>query len=210
MPIIGDSDRWGAALSDTYSIIAAVIETVWPICRTNFHAQRTENYITRRLIRRIRCDERIRDSFLQVDSQRKLLDDDPDTDTGPKGYLDISILFWVGRNNLCLAIECKRLNVIKKHGQRDSLAQDYVQKGMMRFVNAQYAPDLPLGGMIGYVMDGDVPFAFAAIKGKIQAEATALSCDLQRSRDLSPPQSFLTVHNRLPLPIGLRHLLLPI
>ena len=139
-----------------------------------------------------------------------MLDDDPDTDTGPEGYLDISILFWVGRNNLCLAIECKRLNVRNKKGERDSLAHEYVRKGMMRFVNRQYAPDLPLGGMIGYVMDGDIAFAFAAVKAKIRADAAALSCDLARSRDLVPPQSFLTMHNRSPVEIELRHLFLPV
>ncbi len=210
MAIIGDSERWSVALLDAFGVVAAVIETVWPVCRADFHARRTENYITRRLIRRIRRDERIRDSFLQVESQRELLDDDPDTDTGPEGYLDISILFWVGRNNLCLAIECKRLNVRNKKGERDSLAHEYVRKGMMRFVNRKYAPDLPLGGMIGYVMDGDIAFAFAAVKAKIRADAAALSCDLARSRDLAPPQSFLTMHNRSPVEIELRHLLLPV
>jgi hypothetical protein len=210
MSIIGDSERWAVALLDAYGTVAAVIETVWPVCRVTFHARRTENYITRRLVRRIRRDERIRDSFLQIESQRELLDDDPDTDSGPQGYLDISILFWVGRDNLCLAIECKRLNVLNKKGERDSLAQEYVRKGMMRFVNAQYAPYLPLGGMIGYVMDGDTAFAFSAVKAKIQADAGLLSCDLRRSRDLAPPQSFVSVHNRSPVPIELRHILLPV
>ena len=210
MSIIGDSERWAVALLDAYGTVAAVVETVWPACRVGFHARRTENYITRRLVRRIRRDERIRDSFLQVESQRELLDDDPDTDTGPQGYLDISILFWVGRDNLCLAIECKRLNVINKRGERDSLAQEYVRKGMMRFVNGQYAPDLALGGMIGYVMDGDTEFAFSAVRAKIQADATPLSCDLNRSRDLAPPRSFVTAHDRSPVPIDLMHVLLPV
>jgi hypothetical protein len=210
MAIIGDSERWAAALLEAYSTVAAVIATVWPACRANCHAHRTENYITRRLIRRIRRDERIRDSFLQVDSQRELLDDDPDSESGPQGYLDISILFWVGRDNLCLAIECKRLNVLNKKRERDSKAQDYVRKGMMRFVNAQYAPDLPVGGMIGYVMDSDIAFAFSAVKAKIQADAALLACDLRRSRDLTTPTSFLTVHNRSPIPIELRHILLPV
>ena len=115
MAIIGDSEHWAAALLDAYSAISEVITTVWPACRAICHAGRTENYITRRLIRHIRRDERIRDSFLQVDSQRELLDDDPDSDSGTQGYLDISISFWVDCDNLCLALECKRLNVrIKK------------------------------------------------------------------------------------------------
>jgi hypothetical protein len=210
MAIIGDSERWAAALLDAYSTVAEVIATVWPACRAIRHAGRTENYITRRLIRRIRRDERIRDSFLQVDSQRELLDDNPDIDSGPQGYLDISILFWVGRDNLGLAIECKRLNVRNKKGERDSQAHEYVRKGMMRFVTGQYALDLPLGGMIGYVMDGDTAFAFSAIKAKIQADAALLACDLSRSRDLAPPESFLTMHNRSPIPIELRHILLPV
>lgn len=210
MAIIGDSERWAAALFDVYNTIAEVIATVWPACRATCDAERTENYITRRLIRRIKRDERIRDSFLQVDSQRELLDDDPDSNSGPQGYLDISISFWFGRDNLCLAMECKRLNVRNKKGERDSQAHEYVRKGMMRFVTGQYASDLPLGGMIGYVMDGDTAFAFSAIKARIRADAALLACDLNRSRDLAPPESFSTFHNRSPIPIELRHILLPV
>ncbi|MGA8029253.1 MAG: hypothetical protein WB992_19100 [Bryobacteraceae bacterium] len=210
MAIIGDSERWAVALLDAHGTVAAVIESIWPLCRTSLKARRTENYITRRLVRWIRRDDRIRDSFLQVESQRELLEDDPDPDCGPQGYLDIAILFWVGRDNLCLAIECKRLNVLDKDGQRDSLANEYVRKGMLRFVTGQYAPDLPVGGMIGYVMDGDMPFAFSAVKGKIQADATLLACDLSRSRDLVPPHSFVTAHSRSSVPVELRHLLLSV
>jgi hypothetical protein len=109
-----------------------------------------------------------------------------------------------------LAIECKRLNVLNKKGERDSLAQEYARKGMMRFINSQYAPALPLGGMIGYVMDGDTTFAFDAVKAKIRADAGLLACDFSRSRDLAPPESFVTAHNRSPVPIELRHILLPV
>lgn len=208
MAIIGDSERWAVALIDVYEIVAAVIDTVWPACRLVIHAQRTENYITRRLVRYIRSDERIRNSFLQVESQRELLEQDPDADSGPQGYLDISILFWAGRDSLCLAIECKRLNVRNKNGRRDPLAKQYVRNGMLRFVKGQYAPGLSLGGMIGYVMDGDVSFAFSAVKARIQLDAALIACDLNRSHDLVPPQSFCTAHTRASLALELRHLLL--
>jgi len=37
----------------------------------------------------------------------------------------------------------------------------------MRFLTEQYAEHLPVGCMLGYVLDGDVPFAQARIVGAI-------------------------------------------
>lgn len=82
-----------------------------------------------------------------------------------KGIIDIAVLFDWNRERY-LAYECKRLNVING-GSRSSLATVYVTQGMMRFLTEQYAEQLPVGCMLGYVLDGDVPFANSRIADAI-------------------------------------------
>ena len=82
------------------------------------------------------------------------------------GYIDIAIFFDKLRK-IYLAYECKRLNVVYDTG-RLSLASEYVKEGMMRFVTEQYAESLPVGCMLGYVMDGDIVFAKERIRTAIR------------------------------------------
>jgi hypothetical protein len=82
----------------------------------------------------------------------------------------------------------------------------------MRFVTEQYAEGLPVGCMLGYVMDGDLPFALQQVHAAIKAEATAL-----RARggivngDITPSvERFRTDHDRdVSAQIEVRHVLLP-
>ena len=104
-------------------------------------------------------------------SQYELIAGDLTQDPDPVGYVDVGILFSVGLEEVCLFIECKRLNV-----NGASLATEYVSKGMMRFVTGQYAPDLPIGAMIGYVMDGQVPEALDSVIRQIRSHLPALRC----------------------------------
>src|SRR5436853_4283413 len=52
-------------------------------------------------------------------------------------------------------VECKRLRVQTDSGFYN-LTNEYVDKGMMRFVKGQYSAGLPCGGMVGYVMDNNL------------------------------------------------------
>jgi len=52
------------------------------------------------------------------------------------------------------SIECKRLHVSLPSGFK-SLANEYVNEGMSRYFNGQYAQGLDRGGMLAYVMDSD-------------------------------------------------------
>ena len=45
---------------------------------------------------------------------------------------------------------------------------------MMRFVTGKYAKGLPVACMIGYVMDGDLSFAYARIRATIRRNGGAL------------------------------------
>jgi hypothetical protein len=86
-------------------------------------------------------------------------------------------------------LECKRLRVTTKSGFRD-LAAEYVDKGVMRFVNNQYSAGLPCGGMIGYVMDNDTSKALESIIREIKTKGTSLR--LRTKNGICIPSILLT------------------
>lgn len=86
------------------------------------------------------------------------------------------------------AFECKRLNVTRR-GKWKSLATDYVNQGMMRFITSQYASELSQGGMIAYVMDGRVRRATHDVHRNVRRQHSALKMDLPGG--LSPWATFL-------------------
>lgn len=44
----------------------------------------------------------------------------------------------------------------------------------MRFVTEEYAEGLPVGCMLGYVMDGDLPYGLQLVQAAIAANAVPL------------------------------------
>lgn len=157
-----------------------------------------------------RRDPIIRDSpvVVCIGSQWGILPEDPQADPKPIGYLDICLLFVTGADKLYLAMECKRLNVVRANNRRATRAYEYVEDGMMRFVRGQYSSGLPLGAMVGYVMDGDVETAYAAVRRQIKRHAQHLLCVPALFHDVKRPEHFSTAHQRPHVPIELRHLLL--
>ena len=67
----------------------------------------------------------------------------------------------------------------------------------MRFVIEQYAEGLPFGCMLGYVLDGDVPFARQQVNAVILAHAPAnLSEGPSDLHDIAGVSRFRTKHDR--------------
>lgn len=60
----------------------------------------------------------------------------------------------------------KRLNVPRDDGRR-SLAKEYVMDGLSRFTTGQYSENLPVGFMLGDVLDGDVKYVASSVQAKI-------------------------------------------
>jgi hypothetical protein len=83
-----------------------------------------------------------------------------------QGRLDIVFSPLVPREDIYFCLECKRLNVCEAGGVRPYFAE-YVQYGMFRFVRGQYARSVRFGGMIGYVLNGDIAGAMAGVEGNI-------------------------------------------
>ncbi len=86
--------------------------------------------------------------------------------TEQNGRLDLRFIHGY-RRKVYFSIECKRLRVNPPSGFK-SLASEYVTDGMCRYFNGQYAQGLDKGGMLGYVMDGDITNAIEDVRKAIE------------------------------------------
>ena len=131
-----------------------------PLCTSDTsdraeNKKRHENRISRRLISEMRRKQGNMPVF--IDSQHELLDEAGEI----RGYIDIHVI-PLAPGAVTFSFEAKRLNVRSRRGRR-SEAGAYIDDGMRRFLSKQYAGNDDQGGMLGYVLDGDVPFARHAI-----------------------------------------------
>ena len=126
-------------------------------------------------------------------------------------HVDMAVIVHNDRSTY-LGYECKRLNVTGTDGARRSQAGAYVgEDGMMCFVQERYAEGLPVGCMMGYVMDGDMNFAFMHIEAAMMAKQPALGLqgELQQHLPIGIIRRFVTEHERDGRWMEIRHALLP-
>lgn len=79
----------------------------------------------------------------------------------------------VSGQSLYFVFECKRLNILNKRGVVVPNSAGY-KAGIMKFVNNTYGAGHPCGGMIGYVMDGNLGSALITIKKVIEKNRQSL------------------------------------
>jgi hypothetical protein len=204
-------DKWRNSFQTIHDKVTATIRDVWPDCSKRYNNCSLENKITDQLALMLKQDPRSR-GIWRVVPQYKLLASDMAGDVVTKGFIDFVVFFDLNEENY-IAYECKRLNVSFPSGFQ-TLADKYVDEGMMRYVSAQYAQELPLGIMIGYVLDSDSKKAYLAVKNQIINKASYLRCDGNNSIKLLKPESFMkrftSNHKRLSGEIIIQHLLLPL
>jgi hypothetical protein len=167
--------------------------------------------ITRRFYVHLRSQKNVRELPFSIWTESE----EPDPITGePLGRIDIRLTHGY-RENVYFALECKRLNVVAADGRRSSLAGEYVEQGMDRFVTGKYAGGLDKGGMLGYVMDGQIDDAIAAVTKAIEARRTQLKMD--KAATLSPSslrpgknQVKETHHHQKDKPFTIHHVFVPV
>lgn len=82
-----------------------------------------------------------------------------------KGRIDISAIYRLGLpSEHDITFECKRLSKNKKN-------RDYINEGLMDFVNGKYAEKMPLGGMVGFVEKGNISTICADLRKKIHKKS---------------------------------------
>jgi hypothetical protein len=207
--IIGDSHAWKARFITLDERLLSRVLHVWPACVALLPGQPEEDCVTINLVALLLQDAVVRRICYLVVYHHEPFGTHPGGAKFSKGEIDFAVLLDQERERY-VAYECKRLNVI--YEARASLATRYVKDGMMRFLTEQYAEGLPVGCMLGYVMDGDLPFALTRVNSAIDAHKISLGIvdGASPCQPIPGVERFSTLHQRASTSvIELRHALLP-
>lgn len=163
MTHIGSPDEWIALIdSQVPDIIELVVET-WKAMPAP-SGNELEDVVSEALCRALRQSRNSRDLPFIIHTQQVELDPDAGQD---QGRMDIVFSPLVPRENIYFCLECKRLNVRTTEGVRPYFVE-YVRLGMLRFIRGQYSNSVLNGGMLAFVLDGDIPSAMAGVDENIK------------------------------------------
>ena len=207
--MIGDPAAWLRRYRSLDERMMALVATIWPRCIANLPVHPDEDTITIQLVDALSRDPGARRRGV-IEYQFEPFGDRPDGIAYSKGKIDMAVLLDRTRRRY-LAYECKRLNV-KRDGRRRSLATQYVMEGLHRFITEQYAEGLPVGCMLGYVLDGDVPFARAKVIEALKRRKQEVGFVGVSRPPVTPPsaEGFVSDHIRWNgTAIEIRHTMLP-
>ena len=161
--ILGSADDWTGHFKRHDERLLERICEILPDCIAAMPENPLEDDITINLIDRFHLDAVIRRLFHHWQYQFEPFGHDENGVAFSKGKIDF-VVCWDQNREKYLAYEAKRLNVTTKSGSTSSLATAYVTEGLVRFVTEQYSEGLPVGCMLGYVLDGNV----GSVKPKIE------------------------------------------
>jgi len=210
MAVTGDINLWAKNFPSEY--IPAVIRLILNSWQTfKFTCKPLEVPITQRLCAHLRNNKDRSFDFFRIDWEPYEIDDRGNI----TGRIDLKFSQGLDEK-VYFSFECKRLRVIFPSGF-DSLASKYVTDGMSRYFNGQYAQGLDRGGMLGYVMDGNIDEAIKDVQKAIEErrqnlymseghtlkEATIISSEQvkESSHNYGPDGKFVIYHIFLPLSV---------
>jgi hypothetical protein len=153
--IVGDVGAWAENFKRYDERLLERICEILPQCIAALGDNPIEDQITINLVDRFHLDETIRKMFHHWEYQFEPFGHDEKGAAFSKGKIDF-VVCWDTEREKYLAYEAKRLNVPTSVGGTSSLATVYVTEGLVRFVKEQYSVGLPVGCMLGYVLDGKV------------------------------------------------------
>ena len=184
---------------------------VWPECLSRLQNQPLEDEITTNLVDLLEKNLLARRMFHWIEYQYEPFGRMSKGKAYSKGQIDIAVFLDRERERY-LAYECKRLNV-KSNGGTKSFAALYVTEGVNRFVTEQYAENLPVGCMLGYVMNGKVSVAQLKVCAAIKDKRNLIDLTKERveEKPLGDAKRFSSHHIRTGsgTEIEIRHALLP-
>ena len=209
--LVGNPKNWAARFRRLDVRFLERVVALWPRCVTIVPEDPDEDTITINLVGIVSRDLEARRLFHHLAFQHEPFGYTTEGWAYSKGKIDMALLLDRERERY-LAYECKRLNVTR-NGSTRSLATPYVLEGVARFVKEQYAADLPLGCMLGYVMDGNVNTARGKIRTAIASHRNdvALEWGPIDGRPVGAIERMVSGHGRgaASTPIEIRHALLP-
>ena len=163
MSLIGAPDEWIDLIDTLVPDILDLVISTWeamPPPASDAH----EDPTTEAVCRCLRQNRNSSDLPFRIDIQMVELDPAAGED---QGRMDIAFSPPVPREDIYFCLECKRLNVFK-NGKLRTYASEYVTHGMLRFTHGQYAARVKHGGMLGYVLDGNLAQAIQNVSGVLR------------------------------------------
>ena len=207
----GDPTAWVGRFRSVDERFLERVVAAWPRCLAVLPRQPDEDTITANLVNLLQRDPGIRRRFHWIEFQYEPFAYTADGKAYSKGRVDMAVILDQDRD-MYLAYECKRLNEVRDDGRR-SLARRYVTDGLSRFVEGQYSENLPVGCMLGYVLDGDVQSAAASVRATIVERGQDLALDMAPRDEVAigVATRFYSRHRRglNGVVIEVRHSLLP-
>jgi hypothetical protein len=209
--VVGDPTKWVNRFRSLDMRFLQCVIAVWPKCLAVLPSQPDEDTITINLVDLLSKDQQARRLFHWLEFQYEPFGYTPDGTAYSKGKIDMAVLLDQERERY-LAYECKRLNVVS-NGKKSSLATPYVADGLSRFISEQYAEKLPVGCMLGYVLDGDLSGAQSKIYAAINTKKSHIGLKASPVQDqpVGAARRFFSHHLRPANghEIEIRHALLP-
>lgn len=181
--VVGDAQSWAERFRSLDTRIIQCIVDIWPKCLAILPNQPYEDTITLNLIDILLRDPKSRRLFHWVEFHFEPLGYTPEGVAYSKGIVDMGVILDRDREKY-LAYECKRLNVVW-NGRKYDQAKPYVTDGLSRFIEEKYAEDLPVGCMLGYVLDGNVSSVCLKIQNAIVTNKNIIGLIAGSIQDIS-------------------------
>lgn len=178
MKLVGVPDAWLDLINSLVPDILDLVVSTWqgmPVLASDAR----EDPTTEELCRRLRQNRSASELPFRIDIQ--LVELDLAAGAG-QGRMDIVFSPLIPSEEIYFCLECKRLNVVRS-GRVRSYATEYVTYGMLRFIIGQYAARVRHGGMLAYVLDGNVGNAIASVSRTIRRRHEEL--------EMQPPGAML-------------------
>lgn len=193
--ILGNPEGWTERFRSIDQRLLSCINRVWPSCVAKFNEQPEEDQITINLVNCLMLDQESR-RMAYIEYQYEPFADDGINPAYSLGKIDMAVILDANRD-CYVAYECKRLNVMYS-GRKKSLATEYVQEGLKRFVIEQYSRSLSLGCMLGYVLDNDVQSAYDKTTTAIMKKSDELQLvgEIHDLEVIGATKRYMTIHQR--------------
>jgi hypothetical protein len=172
MTATGSTAEWADLLDSQVPDILALVVDTWEAMPPPA-ANAKEDPVSESLCRMLRRARERCDLPFRIDTQLVELDPVAGED---QGRMDIVFSPPAPREDIYFCLECKRLNVRGPDGIRPYFAE-YVRFGMSRFVRGQYSRVVRNGGMLAFVLNGDVSGAQVGVEENIKAQSRHLGMD---------------------------------
>lgn len=165
MSLVGSPIEWLTLIESQVPDILDLVVTTWEAMPSPAGNDR-EDPVSEALCYALRQSRTAREMPFRIDTQ--LVELDPAAGE-EQGRMDIVFSPTVPREDIYFCLECKRINV-REHagGTPRPYFAEYVKFGMLRFVRGQYASSVRHGGMLGFVLDGEVPTAIVGVEDYIR------------------------------------------